>query len=119
MRELLFRAYRPAHKDWIYCSFMGRNPIVNGDGPMSGPDEEIGPWLQYTGIVDKNGKQIYEGDILRYRISGDPDRQRPVYFSEELAAFRIGPDDYWESDRIYPESCEVIGNIYENKELLK
>ena len=71
--------------------------------------------LQYTGLKDKNGKEIYESDIL----SGDyPDE---VFFDKERGQWMVrnsqNPDDtLWEILR--DNNCEVIGNIYENKDLL-
>lgn len=77
--------------------------------------------MQYTGLKDKNGTEIYEGDILRrYDSFGE------VYYQEELARFAV---DSCEGSRqidkailfnqISPKKLEVIGNIYENKELLE
>jgi uncharacterized phage protein (TIGR01671 family) len=93
--------------------------------------EGIDGWLdevelmQYTGLKDKNGKEIYEGDILQNPIeveSGAKSFLRfEVFFSEGSLSFRIRDlhtrAKY--SNRVVPLSTlEVIGNIYENPELL-
>ena len=80
--------------------------------------------MQYTGLKDKNGKEIYKGDVVK--IPDDWDEYgfmsgeiRQVYFKN--GGFRLMPktdkgDGYWLE---YPLSCEVIGNIHEDSNLLK
>lgn len=73
--------------------------------------------MQYTGLKDKNGKEIYESDILREKIGGKVFKYA-VIWNEECAAF--GDDDGQHfNDDIDAKKVEVIGNIYENPELLK
>ncbi len=82
---------------------------LNVDVRENAEDLEL---LQFTGLHDKNGKEIYEGDILR---SGEFSYE--VYWYERGAwalkgTGRTGHTNYYYSWK--PSGCEVIGNIYEN-----
>ena len=76
---------------------------------------------QYTGLKDKNRKEIYEGDILKF---SEVDTAI-VQWNEKYAYFMVKPiqDYYFDSDvlghAIEYSKVEVIGNIYDNPELLK
>jgi len=74
--------------------------------------------MQFTGLRDKNGKEIYEGDILAFDMKG----VHPAQVVWRNGGFWVSVNDPGYEDRRIvpcPESCEVIGNIYENPELLK
>ena len=118
MREIEFRGKNDAN-EWLYgyLTYPAGNscPIIDGNDYLGGVMEEtIG---QYTGLVDKNGKKIYEGDILKSRHSR---YSYKVYFED----YRYFIEDYWgtqitpKQEAINHFECEVIGNIYENPELL-
>lgn len=104
-----------------------------------GHSQDNGDWtepmlMQFTGLYDKNGKEIYEGDILISQFSDKVPTQ--ICFGEftcstyETKDFATQIGFYWHEldgtksifgDSIYGnmDYCEVIGNIYENPELLK
>ncbi len=128
MREIKFRAWDKIEKEFIPYDTLRRwwlNTIMEGQGGIE--------FMQYTGLKDKNGKEIYEGDIIGYP---NPMIKKVVAFGE----YYFGADEYGvsgngfylkyyedgkavdteESIFDYPNADdEVIGNIYENPELLK
>ena len=71
---------------------------------------------QCTGLKDKNGKLIYEGDICKYKFEEIGEQKAIIYFNKELCSFLAKPLNDFQYTKI--NNCEVIGNIYENKELL-
>lgn len=75
------------------------------------------PLMQFTGLTDKNGKEIYEGDIVRFIYNSTPQEEHigKVEFNTDGMGYTF--------DGLYieptpRETMEVIGNIYENKDLL-
>ena len=78
--------------------------------------------MQSTGLVDKNGKEIFEGDIVNI-TKGFDNFMDEVFYDEELCSIRLKgySNDYCDFADWIREGFEfeVIGNIYENPELLK
>jgi hypothetical protein len=74
---------------------------------------------QYTGLKDKNGKAIYEGDIVEIKDEEISDIA-PVVWSADWAAFQIDDNTFHGiSPKHCSRNCEVLGNIHENPELLE
>ena len=128
-REIKFRAWDESQK---YMAYQGNPDLETIQSFMYHFGDKL--LMQFTGLHDKNGKEIYEGDILT-SIFGDGNPTQicfgeftcSAYETKDLAT-QIG--FYWlESDgtkSIFGKSvngdmayCEIIGNIYENPELLK
>ena len=85
-------------------------------------DEKV-KLMQYTGVKDKNGKEIYEGDIVKIiKLEGYGEYCEQVEYTGRIecyiSEFRIQPLNLRLSDESTVE-IEIIGNIYENKNLLE
>jgi uncharacterized phage protein (TIGR01671 family) len=105
-----------------YVDFEGNEGDV-WDAIFDGKDYTL---MQYTGLKDKNGKEIYEGDIVRYKERMDDHGEvqtleAKVFYSEEYGSFFMGGLVGWNTfhDNSLYDVPEIIGNIYENPELLK
>lgn len=113
MRDIKFRAW---HKELLDMTYAPKPPITLER--FFWKMETYGDMyvvMQYTGLKDKNGKEIYEGDIC-FAESKEYPRNKQVIWNEELARFEF---DYpLGKSLLSTDSIEVIGNIYENPELL-
>lgn len=105
MRDIKFRAWDKEKKEMINCFDSEKSSkVVALYLKYSTLD-----LMQYTGLKDKNGKEIYEGDILK-----------PICPQEFQLIIEFENGNFWGYyEHVSPENYEIIGNIYENHELLK
>lgn len=139
MRDIKFRVWDNQHNKMTQCFDL--NDFANDqDGEFGNGEFSIGWYdykrsppmvdniiMQYTGLKDKNGKEIYEGDIIQYGSY----KAAEVIYSDYLTSFCLKFNDG--KDGIYAralgqcnkrlkyidEDVEILGNIYEHPELLK
>lgn len=145
MREILFKAKRVIDGEWIYGNFLRTDDgafIIQNYVPFEG----IGKYMvapetlcQYTGLPDKNGKMIWENDIVKVRHEKYPETldteldlfpTATVYTRNYAVEFINTGSSYGYRCRnrsihflitkntIYNHEVEVIGNIFDNPELL-
>jgi uncharacterized phage protein (TIGR01671 family) len=115
MREILFRGKREENDVWIWGGFNSRDgkAYIIGmpkQGRIDGIEVDPKTLGQYTGLTDKNGTKIFEGDIVRRYDNVE----RVFYDGGGFSPFAIPG---WECTPDADE-VEVIGNIHDNPELL-
>lgn len=138
MREIIFRGQKVDNGEWVY-GFLCCANIIDDWTPHKWEDEEgnTGEYCtterykvipetigQFTGLTDKNGKKIFEGDIVATtRTFAHCNRIYEVRFSEARCGwFPFASGDgcgCCENEVECPEYVEIIGNIYDNKDLLE
>ena len=114
-REIKFRAWNDSKKDWEGNFSISRIGSFLRLG-ISQSTEGIHV-MQFTGLLDKNGKEIYEGDIVADR--SHTDLIFAIEYDNEHAGYYM-PEAFEEECRwpISEVELEIIGNIYESPELL-
>lgn len=114
MREILFRGKRTDGK-WLYggIEILGDLAFILPPDTSHNLNVRADTVGQYTGLTDKNGKKIFEGDIVEYSCPG-----RKSYITVAWDADDCGFTPFSDYDYIYTMDVIVIGNIYDNPELL-
>lgn len=120
MREILFRGKRIDNGEWVngfYVCVLDTHYIMTGkfdsltNGIINSEAYKVDPGTvgQFTGLEDKLGTKIFEGDVI-----DDLGIEYIVVFDSDYAQFR-GKFDGWNAEISHIASrCEVIGNIYDN-----
>ena len=133
MREIKFRQWSSGRFHYWGCN------SDNFTSPLSNRLDI--PSEQFTGLRDKNGKEIYEGDVVCFAgymtaddsfdidpngFMYDEDDMFPIVWNEKMALWepKFDDDEHWKYKRdtrglMVKGSCEIIGNIHENPELLE
>lgn len=112
MREIKFRAWRDG--EMLYQQQEGTAYAA----ALFNRIYSQHPVMQFTGLKDKNGKEIYESDVITTHTG----KSMIIGWSNKFASFVINRDgwafQHWFGEACDPGDCEVIGNIYANPELL-
>lgn len=143
MREILSKGKRMDNNEWVkgffiieeYSSLKDVRPAIipvieNGSGLWGEKNEsdydtyEIDPetFCQYTGLLDKNGKKIWENDICIIHSShiDEEDGYFIIKWDDDKARYILdGVGLSVDFDNFYAYECEVVGNVFDDPELLK
>lgn len=118
MREIKFRAWDKENNQWVNQNAVLPNwsdtPYFNvacivGDETLELRSDENFIWCEYTGLKDKNGKEVFEGDIVRFKLFNEA---TPCYWEVKI------PNIYLAMKNEENHQIEVIGNLYQHPELL-
>lgn len=142
MRKILFRGKRIDNGEWVegYCAAEPYTKNTYNHGYILENEKDLfakKAWLidsrtvgQFTGLTDKNGRKIFEGDILKivhkYQSPFDDDTKEytdittdVVFFDDEGLCFSYGESPFLcVADNVTAE-YEIVGNIHDNPELLE
>ncbi len=128
MREMKFKAWSPKENKFILSNQIGKQDIPTRATRQGFALKTNFILLQYTGLKDKTGKEIYEGDIVKHEYDHLGLRKEKLHeieighivYCKDNIAFQVkgfnSYDCFWMKKH---GDLEVIGNIYENSELLK
>ena len=115
MRDIKFREFRRGAMYYDFSLPFNENVDLNEQIEVIQENSKL---MQYTGLNDKNGASIYEGDIVEYEYDKNKYRVEFINGSFELRRFYKNIINLSFIDCDYGKEIQVIGNIHENPELL-
>ena len=124
MREILFRGKRLDNGEWVEGYFVNlwlmhyqkHQPIITDNNAVS-YDVDPSTVGQYTGLTDKNGKKIFEGDIMAFTAYGF-DYVGTVEFAYGSASVMCEHTSPFLDQAVSKHGAYIIGNMHDNPELL-
>ncbi len=146
MREILFRGKRIDNGEWVhgdlvhvenksYISYYYESPLSTFINEQIECDDisivGVAPFIevdlttigQYTGLTDKTGKKIFEGDIVKYKSGSTVLFHKVVFERRNGCAYFgivVGENETWDFNNSFPSTLfEIVGNIHDNPELLE
>ena len=132
MREILFKAKRKDNGEWVEGYYQKRYDLLGNEEHLIFHADSYTVWeyaeidpetlCQFTGLCDKNGNKIWENDILMAHLDESyPEDVTYITVKWNFAgfvAYEAGTDGEY-LDEFDLEHYEVVGNIFDNKELLQ
>ena len=128
MRDIKIRAWDKIQKEMVFDGIDYEIKMLNlppldeaRDSQIGFMEEDVGrifELMQFTGLTDRNNDEIYEGDI----INTPSDKLLVVKWCNKYASFCLDKKgwihNHWFGEAVEPENCEIVGNIYENPDII-
>lgn len=132
MREILFKAKRIGDDEWVEGYYQKKHNFLGNEEHLIFHEDSHTVWeytkivpetlCQFTGLCDKNGKRIWESDVVWLVYDGEEHIYQIVWDNSELDFKATNGEENYGTNFEYLLCCEeieVIGNIFDNPELLQ